>query len=234
MYMYMCCCHEVQALLYKIQSIREGQSCRESEKVWICAVHFPHGNSRACGQYRLCESRQPTRRATFQIFKLRLQYSALSNKANQLACNIAVMSHLTRHPSAANESANESVDDFSILSSEHSPDSLLENDERPITPIIKRVASIRLPHDESEKELTELAPMLEINLTGNVLDNDTNIINVLFPDEILPFQIDEALLHSLPSTVYDSAEHKWVLRGARTESVSKFLLEHLNRTGTGS
>ena len=147
------------------------------------------------------------------------------------------MSNLTKHPSAstrlaASESTNESVDDVSSIFSSPGPPPLEET--RPITPIIKRIASIRLPHDHSEKELAELAPLLEVDLDGNIMDSEPDLFNTLFPDDILPFPINEKLLNSLPSNLYDSKTNKWILKGANTEKVGKFLSENLDCTGRNS
>lgn len=148
------------------------------------------------------------------------------------SCDIAVMSHLTQHPSAviplANESINEStdksVDGFLILNSQRSPPENGSGAERPITPIIKHIASLHLPHDESEKSLLNWRPYLKLTLLA-MFSTTNQIYSMSYsptsPDEILPFQINEDLLHSLPSTVYDSTKHKWVLKNVNTEYVSK-------------
>lgn len=131
------------------------------------------------------------------------------------------MSNLTQHPSAFISP----VDNDSPTSLDFSPECEVT---RPVTPIIKRIASLRLPHDHSEKELAELAPMLQFDLDGNIIDSVPDLFDVLFPDKILPFPINETLLNSL-STVYDRTTYKWKLENATTESVSKtFITEHLD------
>jgi hypothetical protein len=101
------------------------------------------------------------------------------------------MSNLTQHPSALSSPATN--EDFSIIlssshiipsnaASEASEASELENEEfRPITPIVKQIASLRLPHDQSEKELDELAPMIKIDLDDNIIDSVTDLFNILLP-----------------------------------------------------
>jgi hypothetical protein len=131
------------------------------------------------------------------------------------------MSNLTQHRNASRPISD---DDPSILGTVLSPENEEgEEDEesRSITPIIKRVASIRLPHDHSEKELAELAPMLEIDLRDNIVDAIPDLFDVLFPNEKLPFPINQELLNKLPSTLYNSESYLWNLDTARTESVSK-------------
>jgi hypothetical protein len=137
---------------------------------------------------------------------------------------LSVMSYLAQHPSALSSPPPPIPNDQeSILSS--SPDCAKTT---PTTPIVKRIASLRLPHDQSEKELTELTPMLQIDLEGQIIDSVPDLFNVLFPDDAIPFKIDEVLLNSL-STFYDPTTYRWNLKNANTESVSKFFItEHLH------
>jgi hypothetical protein len=137
------------------------------------------------------------------------------------------MSYLAQHPSALSSPPppipDAPDDEASILSS--SPNC---KETRPTTPIIKRVASLRLPHDQSEKDLTELTPMLQFDLEGQIIDSVPDLFNVLFPDDAIPFQINEDLLNSL-STLYNPTTYRWKLANANTESVSKFFItEHLH------
>ena len=151
------------------------------------------------------------------------------SKSNHIAqaviLAVLVMSNPAQHrsasPLAANETTNESDDDVSSF-----PPSPL-NETRPRTPIVKRIASLRLPHDHSEKELAELAPLLEVDLEGNIMDSEPDLFTNLFPNSILPFQINEKLLNSLPSNLYNSKKYSWVLKGANTESVRKSLVRQL-------
>jgi hypothetical protein len=132
------------------------------------------------------------------------------------------MSNLTQHPSALSPADDNSPTFFDDLPPEC-------EETRPVTPVIKRIASIRLPHDHSEKELAELAPMLQFDLDGNIIDSVPDLFDVLFPDEILPFSVNVNLLNSLSPTLYDRKGYKWKLDNAKTESVSKsFITEHLD------
>ena len=127
------------------------------------------------------------------------------------------MSNLTQHPSLLispdhNPNLNYSVSSLSCLSTEN-------EEERPSTPFVKRIVSIHLPHDQSPKELSELTPMLQLDLENQIMDGIPDLIKSVFPDNILPFHVDEALLNSL-STVYNPSTYKWKLSNAKTESVS--------------
>jgi hypothetical protein len=129
------------------------------------------------------------------------------------------MSFLTQHPSALSCPVPDTpVDDLGILSASPFCEATCE-ETRPITPIVKHISSLCLPHDQSEKELSELAPILNMDLDGNIIDSIPDIFEILFPDNILPFPIDEKLLSSL-SGLYSSTKYKWKLDHARTEHVS--------------
>ena len=142
--------------------------------------------------------------------------------------SVTTMSNLTQHPSAL---FSLPPDNFPSSPSEESKEyeesQLINNGST--TLIVRRIASLRLPHDHSEKELAKLVPMLEIDLEGNIINSVPDLFNTLFPDVILPFPINKNLLHSLPSTLYDPKSYQWNLDNAKTESVSKiFILEHLD------
>ena len=126
------------------------------------------------------------------------------------------MSHIPGHPSA------------SILPEGNiqTPLSSVYEENRPTTPFVKRIASLRLPNDQSRKEVSDLAPLLFLDLKGQIIDAVPDLIETIFPDNILPFLVDEALLNSLLS-VYDPHTYKWKLAEAKTETVStSFITEH--------
>lgn len=76
---------------------------------------------------------------------------------------------------------------------------------------------------------------LAFDLDGNnIIDADPDLFKNLFPDLILPFQINEKLLNSLPSDLYSSTKYKWILNGAKTETVRKVLSEDLDCAGRNS
>ena len=100
---------------------------------------------------------------------------------------------------------------------------LLHSPSQPTTPFIRCVAGLQLLHDQSEKNLAKLAPILQINLKGNTIVSIADLFKILFPDQDLPFPVDEELLNLIPSTLYNSRTYEWDLSDACTESVSKIL-----------
>ena len=64
-----------------------------------------------------------------------------------------------------------------------------------------------------------LLPYYNSTLENQIIDSIPDLIKIVFPDNILPFHVDEALLNSL-STVYNPSTYKWKLSNAKTESVS--------------
>lgn len=126
------------------------------------------------------------------------------------------MSNITQHPSAA-----PSLIDIPKF------------EDRPTTPIVKRISSIRLPHDHSAKDLSELSPLLNFDLDGQIIDAVPDLLNTLFPDNILPFAVNRELLDSLSSSIYDAKTYRWKIGKEQTEKVSRsFITEHCRYSQT--
>jgi hypothetical protein len=89
-----------------------------------------------------------------------------------------------------------------------------KNPERPGTPTILRTSGIRLPHDQSPKDLGDLEELLDVNLRRSdaYIDNVTDLLaehQGILPNSKLPFPPSQNLLHQL--SLYDKSQKKWEL-----------------------
>ena len=111
------------------------------------------------------------------------------------------MSFIAAHPNAIppapfpeGHSLNPSLSKSPLISSWQLVDfdhSIIENVERPGTPFVKRVSSIHLPDDQSNKTLEQLPSLLNLDLSGQgetILNDVSNkkyiIVIVRFMDHV--------------------------------------------------
>ena len=97
---------------------------------------------------------------------------------------------------------------------DHTPmDTCAVSIDRPDTPPVHRAAGVRLPHDQSAMDLTNLRLLLDIDIQN---DSDTYIDDIndllsetkgIFPNSKLPFHPTEELLRNL--SLYDTKLGKW-------------------------
>ena len=84
---------------------------------------------------------------------------------------------------------------------------LKPKDADPSTPILQRISSGRFHDDERRMYAKELVPLLKQELASEV-SQSSNLANVIFPTDQLPFPVDDGLLHHL-------ADHNiWSIEGA--------------------
>jgi hypothetical protein len=127
------------------------------------------------------------------------------------------MTHLTTHPSAKSNRQPRSGEVMNTCPVSYASDSDAEdkNLERPSTPTVLRTSGIRLPHDQSPKDLGDLEELLDVDLLGSsdaYIDKVTDLLTEqqgIFPDSKLPFPPSRTLLHKL--LLYDERQEKWEL-----------------------
>jgi hypothetical protein len=97
---------------------------------------------------------------------------------------------------------------------------------RSATPFAKRVSSICLPDDQSLKDVEELAVMLQLDLDktdyscfADSLSDLLSVMHGVFPDAVLPFRVDKALLDKLPPSVYNAKRYMWAIPDINTKAV---------------
>jgi hypothetical protein len=65
------------------------------------------------------------------------------------------------------------------------------------TPVAMRIASIRCSDDEPNWNVSSLDSMLRLELDKAVIPSQSSIPDIVFPDNLLPFQVDQTLLDKL-------------------------------------
>jgi hypothetical protein len=117
------------------------------------------------------------------------------------------MTNLTTHPSA------QSTRHSNAQNINTCPESISQEVEiLPDSPIARRASGIRLPHDESPKDLDDLEELLKVDVNPDnpdtLLTNVITLIDTIFPDSKLPFLPSEELLNKLPC--YNGHCQTWI------------------------
>jgi hypothetical protein len=101
------------------------------------------------------------------------------------------------------------------------------------TPFIRRVSGIRLPHDQSPKDLVALEELVGVDIhrttpgDDTFIDGVTNLIQTIFPDDKLPILPSNNLLNQL--ALYDKKQGKWKLPDYEKENNEDNLTAFLNQ-----
>ena len=149
-----------------------------------------------------------------------------------------IMTNLTTHRSAQDIQPNihKELNTFpeSVISEE--ADTQEESEEvgiRVETPFIRRVSGIRLPHDQSPKDLAGLEEFVGVDIyrttpgDDTYIDGVTNLIETVFPDAKLPILPSNDLLNQL--ALYDKEQGKWKFSDYEKESNEVNLATFLNQ-----
>ena len=144
------------------------------------------------------------------------------------------MTNLTTHPSAQDKpNICEEINTCpkSFISEE------VENQEqvgiRPETPFIRRIAGIRLPHDQSPKDLVALEELVAVDIHKTMpgddtyIDDVTDLIQTVFPDSELPISPSNDLLNQL--TLYNNELGMWEFSDFDKENYENNLATFLNK-----
>lgn len=144
------------------------------------------------------------------------------------------MTNLTTHPSAQDKpNICEEINTCpkSFISEE------VENQEqvgiRPETPFIRRIAGIRLPHDQSPKDLVALEELVAVDIhkttpgDDTYIDDVTDLIQTVFPDSELPISPSNDLLNQL--TLYNNELGMWEFSDFDKENYENNLATFLNK-----
>jgi hypothetical protein len=78
-----------------------------------------------------------------------------------------------------------------------------------------RIASVRCSDDEPDWNVSSLDSMLKLELAEAVISSQSNLPDIVFPDSLLPFNVDNALLKKLTRN-YNG--HRWILQPKPTVS----------------
>lgn len=77
------------------------------------------------------------------------------------------------------------------------------------TPVAMRIASIRCSDDEPAWNVASLDSMLKLELSEAVINSQSSLPNIVFPDNLLPFKVDQTLLNKLTKN-YSSSSFHWI------------------------
>lgn len=77
------------------------------------------------------------------------------------------------------------------------------------TPVAMRIASIRCSDDEPDWNVSSLDSMLKLELAEAVISSQSNLPDIVFPDSLLPFKVDNALLKKLTRNY---SGHHWIFQ----------------------
>ena len=77
------------------------------------------------------------------------------------------------------------------------------------TPVAMRIASICCSHDEPAWNVASLDSMLKLELSEAVINSQSSLPNIVFPDNLLPFKVDQTLLNKLTKN-YSSSSFHWI------------------------
>ena len=97
------------------------------------------------------------------------------------------------------------------------------------TPFIRRVSGIRLPHDQSPKDLVALEELVGVDIHRTMpgddtyIDGMTDLIQTIFPDTNLPILPSSDLLNQL--TLYNDKLGKWEFSDL-IKRTTKTILQH--------
>jgi hypothetical protein len=74
------------------------------------------------------------------------------------------------------------------------------------TPVAPRISSVRYSDSAAPVTVPTLNSLLDLELEDAVIQNASGLVDTIFPNQSLPFAVDKALLHHLP-TFYSN--HHW-------------------------
>jgi len=83
------------------------------------------------------------------------------------------------------------------------------------TPFAMRIASIRYSDDITEWDVLSLDSLMKCELAEAIIENHHPLPSLVFPDQHLPFKVDQQLLNSL-SGIYNG--HSWISPPPFTEA----------------